>query len=332
MYCINPCCKNRVNSPLDSKCQSCGSTLVIAGRYRLLRLLKENKFGHSEIFEIEDLDKSLEGQWVLKVLKTNEPHKEEILLREFNFLKYFAGPGIPKTSEGGFFTCHDSVLRKDYFCLLMEKIPGQTLSEVIEQKGPQPYSLVLDWLDQLLVLLERVHNENCFHRDIKSDNIVLTPSGEIFLIDWGAAREVSGTYLAKLGVGRQSEPNQFEDLRITSVISAGFTPLEQIWCRAVPQSDFYSLGMTLIYALTGVHPTKLPQEDGKIIWKNYTTAPRTLQRFLNWLVHPKVSKRPRTVLEILEARQNFRKNQKLHMLWLVNCLFGIGSHSAEFKT
>ena len=69
------------------------------------------------------------------------------------------------------------------------------------------------------------------------------PNGQLVLVDFGAARQITHTYMAHLG-----------DSGITAVSSAGYTPPEQEQGQAVPQSDFYALGRTLIYLLTARLP------------------------------------------------------------------------------
>ena len=70
---------------------------------------------------------------------------------------------------------------------------------------------------------------------------MLRPNGQLVLIDFGTAREATITYLAKVGAGYQ----------ITGIVSAGYTPPEQQNFQAVPQSDFFALGRTFVYLLTG---------------------------------------------------------------------------------
>ena len=67
------------------------------------------------------------------------------------------------------------------------------------------------------------------------------PNGQLVLIDFGTAREVSATYFAKVGQGQN----------VTGIVSPGYTPPEQTNGKAVPQSDFFALGRTFVYLLTG---------------------------------------------------------------------------------
>jgi serine/threonine protein kinase len=62
-------------------------------------------------------------------------------------------------------------------------------------------------------MLNQVHSQNFFHRDIKPPNIMLRSSGELALIDFGTARQVTGTVVNQQG-------------GVTGIISAGYTPQE----------------------------------------------------------------------------------------------------------
>lgn len=97
----------------------------------------------------------------------------------------------------------------------MEKIDGPNLKQWMVQQGNHPISekQAMLWLTQLTDVLHLVHQHNYFHRDIKPENIMLRSSGQLVLVDFGAAREMTQTYMAHLG-----------DSNITAVSSAGYTP------------------------------------------------------------------------------------------------------------
>lgn len=116
----------------------------------------------------------------------------------------------------------------------------------MQQRQFRPISepLALEWLMQTMTILNEVHAQQFFHRDIKPSNIMLRPDGQLVLIDFGAVRAVTQTYMAKQGAQG-----------VTGIHSMGFTPPEQMNGQAVTQSDFFALGRTFIYLLTGKEPT-----------------------------------------------------------------------------
>jgi serine/threonine protein kinase len=142
----------------------------------------------------------------------------------------------------------------DYFAigerqfLVMQYIPGKDLERLLAEKKSRgevafPASQVLRWADQLLDALEYLHSQNppIIHRDIKPQNLKLTPRGEIILLDFGLAKGI---------VTHQSRASQ--SIR-------GYTPnyasLEQIRGTGTDaRSDIYSLGATVYHLLTGEMP------------------------------------------------------------------------------
>jgi serine/threonine protein kinase len=80
-----------------------------------------------------------------------------------------------------------------------------------------------------------------------------------------------------------------EEGTITIVGSYGYIPLEQFGGQTTTASDLYSLGMTLIYLLTGTHPAELPQVDGRV--KFNAEISKRFERWLEKMTHPHLDKR-----------------------------------------
>jgi Tol biopolymer transport system component/predicted Ser/Thr protein kinase len=241
-YCINPNCPKQAD-PLHATnriCRHCGAQLVLQGRYRVIRLLGEG--GFAKTYVVEDSGQ----QKVLKVLLLSEPKAVALFQKEAEVLSQLRHPGIPKVEPDGYFTFVPKPGAAPLHCLVMEKIDGPNLEEWLYSRSNKPISSeqALEWLRQLAVILHRVHQEQYFHRDIKPANIMLRSNGQLVLIDFGSAREVTGTYLAKMGVGQKG----------TVIASKGYTPPEQDSGYPVPQSDFFALGRTFVHLLTGKYP------------------------------------------------------------------------------
>jgi serine/threonine protein kinase len=177
----------------------------------------------------------------------------------------------------------------------MEKIDGSNLSEWLAARNNQPISQeqAIHWLEQLAEILELIHQQKYFHRDIKPSNIMLRPNDQLALIDFGAVREVTKTYMEKLAKEK-----------ITEVVSRGFTPQEQIEGKAVPQSDFFSLGRTFVYLLTGTSPLHFPEQPqtAKLLWRsNAPHISKSLAGLIDYLMAPFPGKRPQNAREILNC-------------------------------
>ena len=261
-YCINPLCQN--NDRPDNQgayCNSCGTALVLNGRYRVQKPLTNNEAaasGFGYIYEI------LEGSQskILKVLlyhHNSNPKAVELFQQEAAVLRQLQSSGIPKID--GYFV-HNTQDRHLLHCIVMEKIDGVTLEQWMQQQGNEPISdkKALDWLEEVVKILALVHGKNYFHRDIKPANIMLRRTGELVLIDFGTARDMAGSYMQKQGQGN-----------LTRISSAGFTPNEQRDGQAVLQSDFFALGRTFTQLLTAKHPLDMyvPAID-EFRWRQYT--------------------------------------------------------------
>ncbi len=256
-YCINPNCRHPENLPTINFCQSCGSKLLIDERYRVLSVLGEGGFGKT--FEVRDRDGTRK---VLKVLTYIEPKGVELFQKEANVLQRLKHPGLPKVEPDGYFTFKPNDTTNSLHCLVMEKIEGKNLQQWLENQNHQPITSeqAIDWLTQLTEILNLVHNQNYFHRDIKPQNIMCRSNGKLVLIDFGAVREVTETIQRATG-------------EVTRISSAGYTPPEQKNGKAEPRSDFFALGRTFVYLLTAQEPRNL-QEDprsGKLIWRTVAT-------------------------------------------------------------
>lgn len=317
-YCINPQCQQRQNSADSERCLSCGTELLINGRLRLIEPLRplEPRY-HTEIFEVDDAG----IRKVVKVLKSRDPKLIELLEREALVLELLEHPSIPRVTIDDYFTFtpHNSSL--ELHCLVMQKFEGQNLEQRIETYGQISQELALNWLKQLVEIIEQVHRSGFFHRDIKPSNIILQPNGQLGLIDFGAVREVTNTYLAKVsGVGGTDTGigGQYE---ITVIRTACYSPLEQINGRAVPQSDFYALGRTFTYLVTAIPLLKLPteQQTGRLIWRN--KAPQIDKPFadlLDDLMNPFPGQRPQTTQVILQRLERIPFQSKLNLIFKSN--------------
>jgi serine/threonine protein kinase len=276
IYCINPKCQQRQNPNNLESCQGCGTPLLIKNRYRLILPLRPlDARGHAEIFEVEDLGiEAVKGERfkVLKVLKKNDATLVRLFKQEADALKQLNHPGIPKFELGdGYFTLSLPHRPKPLHCLVMEKVEGENLKKWVSENQPISQEKALEWLKQLLVILDYLHNQKYLHRDIKPSNIMLCPTGQLMLIDFGTVRKMTATYIAKIGRNEAG----------TCVWSGGYTPDEVMEGRAFPQSDFYALGRTFVHLLTGTPPLKLLEESGEFNWRE--SAPQVSPPLGDWI-------------------------------------------------
>ena len=286
--CINPQCQESHNSDTLLFCKGCGSELLIDGRYRTQSLLGQGGFGQTyEVLDFHSRPK------VLKVLTDNNPKYVELFRQEARVLEMMNHPGVPQLDIDGYFTYYPQDREEPLYCIVMEKIEGLNLEEYLAKRGNKPifHKRALRWLAELSIILERVHNLDFFHRDIKPSNIMLKANGCLVLIDFGSAREVSHSYIQKQSAGQ-----------VTGVVSCGYTPTEQIRGRATKQSDFYALGSTIVFLLTGANPLEFynSQED-KIEWSDAVeNIPPDFVRLIDSMLSSLPINRPQNAKDIFQ--------------------------------
>ncbi|MDP8964354.1 MAG: protein kinase [Cyanobacteriota bacterium] len=303
-YCINPSCPrpNDSDNVNNRICRNCGSELLLQGRYQVMRLLSDSS-GFGKVYE------AYQGATpkILKVLKqkhNENPKVIELFQQEAAVLSQLNHPGIPKVPSDGYFQFTSSSCTEPVHCIVMEKIDGLDLKQWMRQQGNQPISekQALNWLKQVANILHLVHQKNYFHRDIKPANIMIRSTGQLVLIDFGTARELTYTYLAEVGCGGN----------VTKISSVGYTPPEQEKGHAVPQSDFYALGRTFVYLLTGKQATDKaiyePLTD-RCHWRDLAPhiSPQ-LADFIDKLMAPTAAARHKNTQDILDELDNLSQD------------------------
>lgn len=207
---------------------------VLQSRYRIVRQLGQGGMG--AVYEA--IDERLDSTVALKETFFVDERLRKQFEREARLLARMHHPALPRVSD------HFSESEGQF--LVMQFIGGDDLAEMsAKRRGPFPVEQVLTWADQLLDALDYLHTQDpqIIHRDIKPQNLKLTPRGQVILLDFG---------LAKGQAGEISRPT-------TSASIFGYTPnyapLEQIQGLGTDaRSDIYALAATLYHLMTGVKP------------------------------------------------------------------------------
>jgi serine/threonine protein kinase len=208
---------------------------VLQGRYLIVRQLGQGGMG--AVYEA--IDQRLDTTVALKETLFADEKLRKQFEREARLLARLHHPALPRVS--------DHFSEGDGQFLVMQHIAGDDLAEMISKKrgGPFPADQVLTWADQLLDALDYLHTQDpqIVHRDIKPQNLKLTPRGQIILLDFGLAKGQAG-----------------DISRVTTSASIfGYTPnyapLEQIQGLGTDsRSDLYSLAATIYHLMTGIKP------------------------------------------------------------------------------
>ncbi|MEE3450695.1 MAG: PASTA domain-containing protein [Acutalibacteraceae bacterium] len=134
----------------------------------------------------------------------------------------------------------DAIEENDTAYIIMEYLDGETLTEMLDREGTIEEDKAVEMLMPVMKSLEVVHKTGIIHRDIAPDNIFITKSGDVKLIDFGASRYETTSHSRS----------------ITVIIKPGYSPEEQYRSRGDqgPHTDVYALAATLYKMVTGVVP------------------------------------------------------------------------------
>lgn len=297
-YCDDYFCKDAPSEDLEY-CRGCGAALILKHRYRLLKLLKP--FSQSQfvkVFEAEDLQ-TPDQPIIIKVLDYPNPQALNALYREYTFLRQMSAPFLSVGLDDYFTWTPHAELPVSVTCLVRPKIQGIDSDQLIQSNGVLSQDTALLWFKQLLSYLAPIHESGYIHRDIKPANIIIGADQKLTLIDFGTIRKIDQEYLTLIGSNLRSQDGGTAG--ITRVISSGFSAPEQIDGKALPQSDFFSMGRTLVYWITGKHPTSFEADEyGKIVWRKF--APQLSHPFADFideLMAQKARERPKNIQEII---------------------------------
>ncbi len=205
---------------------------LLQNRYRVLSQIGEGGMGAVYVATDERFGSTV----ALKETFFSEASLRRAFEREAQLLNRLRHPALPKVS--------DHFGESDGQFLVMEFIAGADLSEMLEARGgPFPAADVLKWADDLLDALDYLHTQEppIVHRDIKPQNLKLTPRGHVVLLDFGLAK------------GTPAQTSQAT--KSVFGYSRNYAPLEQIQGTGTDfRSDLYSLGATLYHLLTNHAP------------------------------------------------------------------------------
>lgn len=254
---------------------------LIADRYRILARIGEGGFGtvykardrqqHGRVVAIKEINMAaLSAQEKIEVTDTFN--------REISMLSQLSHKNLPHI--------FDHFTDPEHWYIVMDYIEGQTLEELLAHasKGRLSVRQVVQIGIELCNVLFYLHEQkpSIIFRDVKPGNIMLTPWGHLYLIDFGIARRY--------------RPEQLHDTG--SLGSPGYAAPEQYGrARTTPQTDIYGLGATLQTLLTGKEPLEIRQQglppEVPIPWK--------LQALLIRMMDQDPVRRPRDMSEVKNA-------------------------------
>ncbi len=208
---------------------------TLADRYETLE--KIGSGGMGDVYKA--YDKRLDRIVALKVLKS-EYNEDESFVRKFR-RESLAAASISHPNIVSIYDVGSEILNgQTYYYIVMEYIDGRTLKEIIQEEGPLPIKQALHFTLQIAEALKVAHAKHIVHRDIKSQNIMVTKDHRVKVTDFGIARIVGNSTVT------------MTDSVMGSVHY--FSPEQARGSKIDTRSDIYSLGIVLFEMLTGGVP------------------------------------------------------------------------------
>lgn len=225
--------------------------------------------------------------------------ESKLFEREAQILQRLNHPRIPQYRDY-FVLDNFAESRFTWFALIQSYIPGFSLQQLLDEGRRFTQSEIEKIAIEVLSILVYLHELEppVLHRDLKPSNLIWGEDDRIYLVDFGSVQDTA----------------VLEGATFTVVGTYGYVPIEQFGGRAVPASDLYALGATLIHLLMGVNPADLPHKDGRMELadsvlkkvQQQTNLDIGLIHWLGKLTEPLVSDRlssARQAVEALEHRQ-----------------------------
>ncbi len=263
---------------------------LLCKRYQLQEKLGQD--ASRQTWLAVDLGTQSQEQVVVKLLTLSpQMHWDESKLfeREAQVLKNLDHPRIPKYRD--YFVLEEQPgSRFPWFGLVQSYIPGASFQELLDRGHRFWESQVEKIAVEILSILVYLHELDppVLHRDIKPSNLIWGQDERVYLVDFGAVQDQA----------------VLEGATFTVVGTYGYVPMEQFGGRAVPASDLYAVGGTLIHLLTGTPPADLPYRDSRIQFGDRVSIDAGFVNWIGKLTEPNVTERLSTARQALEALKN----------------------------
>jgi eukaryotic-like serine/threonine-protein kinase len=205
--------------------------------------------------------------------------------------------------------------------LVMELVPGEALSAIIERERVLPTDRVLDFVAQTAAALQAAHAAGLVHRDIKPGNLLITPDGRVKITDFGIARIADQVPLTATGQ--------------VMVTVQYLSPEQASGHPASPSTDLYSLGIVAYEALAGKRPFTGESQVAIAMAQINETPPElpvTVAEPVRNLVYACIAKnpsdRPASAAHLARAAQSLRRGDVAAAAAAVPGILGEGTHAA----
>jgi serine/threonine protein kinase len=259
---------------------------ILRSRYQLLEQLGRTAVGR-QTWLAENLQS--QERVIVKLLTLN-PRLQwdniKLFEREAQVLQHLHHTCIPQYRD--YFALDERAdLGLPWFVLVQSYVQGDSLQYLLDRGQRFTLEQIKSIATQVMNILVYLHELSppVLHRDIKPSNLIYGENERVYLVDFGSVQDRA----------------KAEGASFTVVGTSGYVPPEQLWGKAVPASDLYALGATLIHLLTGVAPGDLSQQNFRIQFRDRVNLPEPFACWLDRLIAPAVEQRFPSAREALKA-------------------------------
>ncbi|NES86038.1 MAG: serine/threonine protein kinase, partial [Moorea sp. SIO2B7] len=299
---------------MNNSLNSINPGAIFSDRYRIIKQLGRGGFGRTYL--AQDINR-FNQPCVLKEFAPQIQNREmvqkaeELFEREAGVLYKLKHPQIPRFRE----LFRVETQNKGHLFLVQDYVGGQSYRNLLKTRKNQGMGFsepeITLLISQIIPVLEYIHSMGVIHRDISPDNLMLRGVDMLpVLIDFGGVKQVAATVESQLLPADVSESIKMG----TRLGKPGYAPPEQIQRGIVSaHSDFYALAATILVLLTNKEPQYLINPytlDWD--WQQEISLSPKLTRVLKQMLAKKISDRPQSASEVIQALNHTINPQPLN--------------------
>jgi len=281
------------------------NTTLQGGKYRIERVLGQGGFGNTYVGYNTEFEETVAiKEFFMKGVTERDETTSVVSVSNADNVQQFEeqrekfkkeARRLRKLKNEHIVKVHDLFEENGTAYYVMDFIDGESLAEKMK-KTDQPFTEaeVRSILSQILEALKEVHQNEIWHLDLKPGNIMIDKSGNAYLIDFGASKQIRA--------------NGSMTTSTALCYTPGYAPNEQIgqmYDRFGPWTDIYALGATVYNLLTNKKPPMAIdiEEDEEDAFKFPDSVSEDMRKLVVWMMQPKRKARPQDVDGVIENIQ-----------------------------
>ena len=277
------------------------NTTLQGGKYRIERVLGQGGFGNTYVGYNTEFEETVAiKEFFMKGVTERDETTSAVSVSNSDNIQQFEeqkekfkkeARRLRKLKNEHIVKVHDLFEENGTAYYVMDYIDGESLAERLKRIG-KPFSEeeLHEILPQVLEALHEVHENEIWHLDLKPGNIMIDKTGKVYLIDFGASKQIRANGSITTSTALCYTP--------------GYAPNEQIgqmFDRFGPWTDIYALGATIYNLLTNKKPPMAIdiEEDEEDAFAFPDSVSENMRKLVLWMMQPKRKARPQSVEEII---------------------------------